>query len=1382
MSNLADELAIYLPIDRRHALRTTSPLSQSSHGAALFADVTGFTRMTLKLIEELGNRRGAEELSSLLNAVYTAIIAEVHRFRGSVVSFSGDAITCWFEDQNGLSNASLRAVQSARLMQAGMAAFEKARLPSLAEPINVRIKVLVTSGQISRFEVGDPGLHLIDVIAGPPIDRINEASDLMKSGEVLLDRETWFRIESQAAVGGWQRNAQGVEFAPLQAIHEPASPAPWPEPEEESAPAEDLRRWLLPAVYERLRSGQGPFLAEFRKVTSMMLMFRGPDIGDPAGPDKFSRFVGWVQQVLLHYEGSLLDFNLGDKGAYISAAFGAPLSHENDSSHGLSAALALLSPPPDLEGISDVKIGLSRGWMRVGAYGSAARGTYGIHGNEINVAARLMTRAAPGEILVTDHIVRDVSSGYLFASIGSIEVKNIDRPIDVYRFTGRDSNPGLGPVGESVMIGRRGEKQQLQRLFDSFRTDRAGRTAIILGEAGSGKTMLAHDFRAAVESPDLAVIHSSADAIERRTPYFAWRAVFAAITGLNALQDPDSAREMVLRLFPADVQAEERLALLNSALPVDFPETDVTRQMTAEVRANNTIELLLSLLQLYAIRQPVALILDDIQWMDSASWRLVEALHNDRPAIFLLLAGRPDPDSQSDELHRLQSSPEVEVISLRAIAGADAAALIGHSLGCPEPSGAVVGFLEERTQGNPFFMIELALALRDAGVIAQQNGTCELTPLAEDLERLNIPDTIHGVVTSRIDRLAPPYQLVLKVASVIGRVFKFRSLHDIFPVQPEKPHLPDYLQLLDEREITPMETPPPDLSYLFKQVITQEVVYGQLLFDQRKKLHQEMAQWLERTYADDPSTVYPLMAYHWQRAENPGKAVHNLERAGALALRDFANREAVSFFSQAIELSGALDEPPSALQRAGWEMGLGEAYYGMGKIKRSQEHYRRAAALLGEPEPSSGAALGARILREMVRQEIYRRRGPRAGKSSGEREQARAYASQIYEKLSKTYYYSGEQIHGLHAVFRSVNLAESLADPDRLAEQRSRGYTSVAAGYQGALRLHSMGDYYFKQSRSIAEQSGNAGALGWSLQVKALIDGVVSGSWDSAVETNEKALAIYAELRDNRGWEETMHSQIYMRGYQGRLDLKLALAEELAAFAERQSDIQYQIYGLCHQATVLVWQDRLDEAFGCLEAIEPLLEDHQFAADRLFARGVGALANFHAGRWERSLDLAGEAAGLISEVPIGIIGLDGYAGVAETYLGVLENQPRHSAEEAMLSSIDQALDSLARTSRQYEPVRRAQILWLQGRRAWVTGNQRRAIRLWNSSLNYADRLDLVLDQARDHLLLGRHLAPGHPEKKIHLHTAEEMFAQYGAALYSEYAAQALAEAGDESLL
>jgi class 3 adenylate cyclase len=176
-----ESLTIYLPMDRRHALVHDQVLPDRTHGGALFADISGFTPLTDALVHELGQQRGVEELTRYLNLVYDAVINEVHRFRGSVIAFAGDAITCWFDGDNGL-----RATASALAMQSVMRQFAAIRTPA-GTTVALSIKASVATGPARRFIVGIPTIRVLEALAGDTLVRLAGGEHLAHKGEVVID-------------------------------------------------------------------------------------------------------------------------------------------------------------------------------------------------------------------------------------------------------------------------------------------------------------------------------------------------------------------------------------------------------------------------------------------------------------------------------------------------------------------------------------------------------------------------------------------------------------------------------------------------------------------------------------------------------------------------------------------------------------------------------------------------------------------------------------------------------------------------------------------------------------------------------------------------------------------------------------------------------------------------------------------------------------------------------------------------------------------------------------------------------------------------------------------------------------------------------------------
>jgi adenylate cyclase len=482
-----DLLAAYLPADRLHALVGGATLPSRVRGTVLFADISGFTPLTEALVRTLGPRRGAEELARQLNEVYDALIAEVDRYGGSVIGFGGDAITCWFDDAERLeardlrlgesdgaqasspqplaSGAALRATACALMMQRAMARFGGVALPS-GGIVTLALKVAIASGTARRLVVGDPAIQRIDVLAGAALDRVAAVEHLAHRADVMLSPDCVRALGESALIVEWRADAEGMHFPVIGGLMEPVAAAPWPQLAPGVPRADQLRPWLLPAVYARIQSGQGEPLPELRPAVALFIRFDGIAYeDDQLAEDKLDRYIRWVQNVLARYGGTLIQLSIGDKGSYLYAAFGAPTAHEDDARRAVTAALELRAPPPELGFIRASQLGIAIGTMRAGAYGGTTRRTYGALGDSVNLAARLMMAATPGEVLASRRVQQAVADMFEWVDLPALQVKGKRTLVQVARLVGGRPMPAgaLGYAGP--LIGRADELAQLQRAI-----------------------------------------------------------------------------------------------------------------------------------------------------------------------------------------------------------------------------------------------------------------------------------------------------------------------------------------------------------------------------------------------------------------------------------------------------------------------------------------------------------------------------------------------------------------------------------------------------------------------------------------------------------------------------------------------------------------------------------------------------------------------------------------------------------------------------------------------------------------------------------------------------------------------------------------------------
>jgi DNA-binding response OmpR family regulator len=424
-SSVADTAAVYMPMDRRQALAEGRELPEHAHGAALTADISGFTPLTEMFARELGLQRGAEEITRQVNRVLAALIGEVHRFRGSVVLFGGDALTCWFDGDAGRN-----AVACAFAIQSAMKQFAGITAPG-GMVVSIGVKVAVAAGPARRLLVGDPGRQVIDVLAGRVTRELAEVEKHARKGEVVVTRLVAETLGDAVTVTEWRGEKA---FACVTAVNTEATADPWPELSATAIADDAARVWMPPAVYEKVLRGQSAFLSELRPAATLFLRFAGVDFdSDADAQPKLDAFVRWVEGVAERHDGAVLQVAVGGDGGQVCMNFGAPIGHYDDALRAVRAALMLRSPPIDLAWVTCLAVGVACGPMRAGAYGSSAYRAYSVIGDRANLAARLMMAAAPGSALCDDAAHAGARDRIDFEAQPPLAVKGKSDAVAVYR-------------------------------------------------------------------------------------------------------------------------------------------------------------------------------------------------------------------------------------------------------------------------------------------------------------------------------------------------------------------------------------------------------------------------------------------------------------------------------------------------------------------------------------------------------------------------------------------------------------------------------------------------------------------------------------------------------------------------------------------------------------------------------------------------------------------------------------------------------------------------------------------------------------------------------------------------------------------------------------
>ncbi|MGC1376932.1 MAG: tetratricopeptide repeat protein, partial [Anaerolineales bacterium] len=583
------------------------------------------------------------------------------------------------------------------------------------------------------------------------------------------------------------------------------------------------------------------------------------------------------------------------------AAFGAPVAHEDDAARAAAAALELSALPGKVESIHSVSIGLSKGVMRTGAYGSVACRIYGVLGDQVNLAARLMERAAPGQVLASE-AVWQATPDFCWQELPALEVKGKRIAVKPAALIGGRQEQEIFRQPVLQMVGRQMELALIEEKLELVRRGQ-GQIVSITGEAGVGKSRLLAEV---LQRADNLTQHSGeCQSYGTQSAYLVWHALWRAFFGINSFSSQAEQIETLEKaLSGINPDFPLRLPLLGAALNLSIPDNGLTSAMDARARKTSRESLLVDCLRAGVGDRPLVLVLEDAHWIDPLSRDLLELIGRaiKELPVLILLAYRPPLEAEAPFLSGLASLKYATEVRLSELNRAETAQLVAARLAHfgleGETPPALVERLLARTQGNPFYTEELLNYLHDKGLDPRLDASWA---------QADLPDSLHSLILSRIDRLTERQQITIKAASVIGRLFRAAWLYEYYPPLGGSAQVAADLERLNRLEFTLLETPEPQLAYLFKHVITQEVAYESLAYATRAALHEQFARYLEQNAGEDAGPFLDLLAYHYERSENLPKKRYYLRKAGEAAGKAYANEAALSYLGRALALSPESD-------------------------------------------------------------------------------------------------------------------------------------------------------------------------------------------------------------------------------------------------------------------------------------------------------------------------------------------------------------------------------------------------------------------------------------------------------------------------------------------
>lgn len=741
-----------------------------------------------------------------------------------------------------------------------------------------------------------------------------------------------------------------------------------------------------------------------------------------------------MSQAVFRYEGTIAHL-MGDG---LLAFFGAPVSHENDPERAVRAGLQLLR---ELDGLAEdvrrehgvdfrIRIGINTGPVVVGEVGSDLRYEYTALGDAINVTARIQSAARPGSLLVTAVTRRLAGAGFAYGPAVPLDVKGKSDPVVAFEVVGErpaaGSQRGL-PGLSSPMVGRDSDLRELNGVVATVAAGR-GSVGFVVGEPGIGKTRLVTELRRSKPGRTVAWIEARGVSYGRGLAY-------------------DVVRELVRSCLDAGGEtaaslSDESRASLDHLLGGSARQAAFSPEAGSDPQAVRAkyVAAISDLLVAAGERAPVMALFEDLHWVDAASVEVLERVMSvaaEAPVGFLFTT-REDRDTPGWRLveETAAGGGGATVVRLAPLGAPAVRLMVGALLEIESLPGAVRDAILARASGNPFFVEEIIRMMIERGAIARRDDRWVATSAVSDLE---IPETIHGLLLSRIDMLPDDIRRYARIAAVVGRAFDpdvvdevARSADAATPVDWTGPMMAAGLAVgADGGRLA------------FRHVLIQEAAYDSLLKQDRRVLHGVVAEILEQRLYEAGPAIAGLVALHYERAGRGDRAIPHLRTAANYALERFANREAYDYFTRLeSHLPGGDDE---ATLRLRIEAGIGRATAGDTFIPADQfvemlEELLPSAEALGDP------ALVGEVVYWLVR-------------ARHDRGEVAAFSPRLQSLIE-----------------RALDIADSLGDPKLRARPLALLGESkaVACDFEGAADI-------FEQAIPILEQQGgDAEAAYWA--------------------------------------------------------------------------------------------------------------------------------------------------------------------------------------------------------------------------------------------------------------------------------------------------------------
>jgi len=1063
----------------------------------MFIDLSGFTPLTETLMGK--GSRGVEKLSNILNEIFAPLVRMVYARGGFIPYFAGDAFTAIFPARN-TAITPLEFVQTAQQVRHFFS-----NRDFRFDEFTIGLKIGLSWGRVEWGIVGDQ--HKSYYFRGAPIDNCAECQTKANNQDIVLD-DALFQLLRSSSLVELEQIADGFYRIneKLTADNRRAKNTELP-----LLSREILEKFLPRTVINYTDIG------EFRSVISIFISFAGLETHE-----ELNEFAKLVLEKVNTFSGYFKEIDFGDKGGVMTCFFGAPVSFENTTDRALECIHSLREELAQLP-IGDklkFRAGITMGTAYTGMVGGEERCQYAAVGNRVNLAARLMTYADWGEILVNSEMQK--SHHFTFLPKGNIRYKGIKGTVPTFKLTGRNLETMSAFDGQ--MVGRDKEMEALLDFAEPLFEGKPVGIAYIYGEAGVGKSRITHELRKAIgDKRRIKWVVCQADQILRK-PFNPF--VYFLRNYFEQSPDVRDEREHFERRF------NDLLARLNGVK--DYPEVDfitkelvrtqsvlgalvgvnykdsIWAQLDAKGRYQNTIQAIVNLIVAESLVQPVVLQLEDAHWLDDNSRELLQELtrYLGRYPIWLLVTSRFLDDGSKPKIFEqdnlaVNTIPKLE-IDLNVLEPETVRQFAEIYLK-GKVSDEFFELLLRTTNSNPFYLQQILEYFTESSLLSFENEQWTIKD-----KNIELSGSINSILTARIDRLSHLVKETVKAAAVIGREFEVPVLSEVMKSQEEfakhngngKTLLREQIRAAEQGQIWNAMN---ELRYIFRHSLLREAVYGMQLRTRLQQLHKLIAEAIERLYAERLEERYFDLAFHYEQADVFDKTCEYLRKAADYARRNYQNQLALEYYEKLLQKLGSQDDEERQIKT---HLQKGKVLELIGEWDECERAYAQALAMakksrdalmLGQCNDSMGRLL---VLKgDYGEAATYLQAAGKLFESIEDK----AGIARVYGNIGNLHFRQGEYEKAKSYFIKSIEISKEDGDMPNSQIVAHLGLTHMNQGnYDEAIRCQ-------QQQVVIAEKQKDKQGVA-DLYTKLGIVFFEKGDYDSALENYQKGLELSEEL------------------------------------------------------------------------------------------------------------------------------------------------------------------------------------------------------------------------------------------------------------------------------